>query len=440
MNKLHLVSLGCSKNLVDSEKMLYAFAQAGWELTDAPEQADAIVVNTCGFIESAKQEAIDTLLALAQVKKEGAVLAATGCLAQRYPEELFSQMPELDLVVGIDRCAEVVEYVEHFRQRAVFCGKPLTQYKSQKRIYTGAQHYAYVRIADGCDNFCSYCAIPAIRGRYRSRAYEDIMQEIRDLASQGVREIILVAQDTTRYGTDTGQGSLAGLLRDAAHVPGVEWVRFLYAYPELLSDEIIEAIVQEEHVCKYVDIPIQHCSDHILKRMNRRVTRAQLETLLEKLHAQPCRIAVRTTLMTGFPGETQQEHEEMLAFMKKWKFDALGAFAFSPEDGTAAEKMDEQVDEEEKQRRLDEIMTLQQQISLQKNRDRVQTGEESVCVVDGFSRAEEVIYARSQYEAPEVDGCVLLALDAQQPDPIEGMTLCARLVDAGAYDLIGEVL
>ena len=257
--------------------------------------------------------------------------------------------------------------------------------------------------------------------------------------AQGVREIILVAQDTTRYGSDTKRGGLAELLRAAAHVEGVEWVRFLYAYPEMLTDEMIAAMVEEEHVCKYVDIPLQHCNDRILKKMNRHVTRAQIEALLEKLAAQPVRIAVRTTLMTGFPSETLEEHEELLDFMRKWRFDRLGAFAFCPEEGTAAEKMDGQIDEDEKQRRLDEIMALQQEISLSNNIARAKTGGEETVVVDSFDRNEGVIYTRSQYEVPEVDGSILLPLAPEDPDPIVGMTLAARLTDAMAYDLIGEL-
>ena len=439
MKKLHLISLGCSKNLVDSEKILYAFSQEGWDLTDEPAEADVIVVNTCGFIEAAKQEAIDTLLEMAQQKKPGALLIATGCLAQRYSQELYDQMEEIDLVVGIDQCERIVRYAKDFTTRAVYRNEPLRAYESGRRVHTGAPHYAYVRIADGCNNFCSYCAIPLIRGRYRSRETEDILCEIRDLAAQGVREIILVAQDTTRYGSDTKRGDLAELLCAAAHVEGVEWVRFLYAYPEMLTDEMIAAMVEEEHVCKYVDIPLQHCNDRILKKMNRHVTRAQIEALLEKLAAQPVRIAVRTTLMTGFPTETLEEHEELLDFMRKWRFDRLGAFAFCPEEGTAAEKMDGQIDEDEKQRRLDEIMALQQEISLSNNIARAKTGGEETVVVDSFDRNEGVIYTRSQYEVPEVDGSILLPLAPEDPDPIVGMTLTARLTDAMAYDLIGEL-
>lgn len=436
-NKVHLVSLGCCKNLVDSEKILYAFCQAGWTLTDAPQEADVIVVNTCGFIDDAKQEAIDTLFALHACRKQGALLVATGCLAQRYGETLFSQMPELDLVVGIDRCAQIVEYVRDFTARALYCGASDTHYHSGPRLYTGPQHYAYVRIADGCDNFCSYCAIPHIRGRYRSRAQEEILQEVRLLAERGVREIVLVAQDTTRYGTDTGRGSLAQLLRRTAQVPGVEWVRFLYAYPEMVTDELLDVIQTQENVCAYIDIPIQHCCDEVLRRMNRRVTRAQLEALLAKLHDAPRRIAVRTTVMTGFPGETRAQHEELLDFLRTWRFDRLGAFAFSPQEGTGAFAMCDDVPQTEKQARLDQIMTQQQAISLAANVARI--GQTLTCVVDETDSLRGVAVMRSQYEAPEVDGTILVPLADFGAEPVPGMLFDVRVTDAREYDLLGEL-
>lgn len=435
MKKLHLAALGCCKNLVDAEKILYGFAKVGWQLTDEAREADAIVVNTCGFIESAKQEAIDTILELAAEKKDGCILVATGCMAQRYPEAIFEQMPEVDLVVGIDLCEHIVSYVENFTGRQVYMREPIKKYETGKRLYTGMPHYAYVRIADGCDNFCTYCAIPKIRGRYRSRDYDEIMAEVRELAANGVREIILVAQDTTRYGQDTGTGSLSMLLHDVAQVEGVEWVRFLYAYPEMLTDEVIDVICAHDNICKYVDIPIQHCSDPVLKRMNRRIKKVELEALLAKLHDRG--ISVRTTVMTGFPGETEQQHEELLSFLAKWKFDRLGAFAFCPEDGTAAEKMDGQIDEETKQRRLDEIMTLQQGISLEINESRV--GKTYPCVVDSFDFEENTIIARSTLEVPEVDGTILIPLAEDEVEPAAGMVLDVRITKALPYDLMGEL-
>jgi ribosomal protein S12 methylthiotransferase len=435
--KVHLVSLGCCKNLVDSEKILYAFAQDGWTMTDIPQEADAIIVNTCGFIDDAKQEAIDTLFALHAQKKDGALLVATGCLAQRYGEDLFSQMPELDLVVGIDHCSQIVGYVRDFKARALYCGAVDTQYHSGPRLYTGPQHYAYVRIADGCDNFCSYCAIPHIRGRYRSRAQDDILQEVRLLAGRGVREIILVAQDTTRYGMDTDACSLAELLHHTAQVPGVEWVRFLYAYPEMVTDELLDVMLSHENICNYVDIPIQHCCDDVLHRMNRRVTRVQLEALLEKLHAAPQKIAVRTTVMTGFPGETRAQHEELLAFLRKWRFDRLGAFAFSPQEGTGAFAMQDDVPQSEKQARLDEIMTQQKTISLAANQKRV--GQTLRCVVDEVDSLRDMVILRSQYEAPEVDGTILLPTSEFEAEPVPGMTFDVRVTGALEYDLLGEL-
>ena len=436
MHKLHLISLGCSKNLIDSEKTIYGFLQRGWELTQDVSEADAIVVNTCGFIDAAKQEAIDTLLEADAQRKKGALLIATGCMAQRYPEQLFEEMPELDMVIGIDQCEKIPELVEAYNGRTSVWKEPDTEYHSGKRVYTGSLNYAYVRIADGCNNFCSYCAIPGIRGRYRSRAAAEILQEVKDLAQNGVTEIILIAQDTTRYGSDRKDGyGLAQLLRDVCKVEGILWVRFLYAYPEKLSDEILEVMMQEEKICKYVDIPIQHCNDRILKRMNRKVTRAQLDALMQKLHSFG--ITVRTTVMTGFPGETRQEHEELLTFLKKERFDRLGAFAFCPEDGTPAAKMPDQIPEETKEARLEEIMLQQQEISLAQNRKRI--GEVTECVIDSFDDETCQAIARSQSEVPDVDGVIRIDWRDMPSEPVPGMRFDVMITDAQEYDLIGEL-
>ena len=434
--KIHLISLGCSKNLVDSERMLYSFLQKGWELTQEAEEADLILVNTCGFIDPAKQEAIDTLLEMDAVRKEGALLVAAGCMAQRYPEELYEQMPEIDLVIGIDQCEEIADWAEAFDGRKIIRKEPDRVYHSGKRVYTGAVHYAYVRIADGCDNFCSYCAIPGIRGRYRSRAPHEIMEEVRQLAEQGVTEIILIAQDTTRYGSDLKNGEdLNGLLQEIAAVDGIRWIRFLYAYPEKLTDEILDTMIREEKICRYVDIPIQHCNDRILKKMNRKVTRAQLDALMQKLRGNG--FTVRTTVMTGFPGETEEEHEELLEFLQKNRFDRLGAFAFCPEDGTPAARMPDQIPEETKARRLEEIMLQQQGISYENNRERIGTVCE--CVIDGFDEERCEAIARSREEVPDVDGVIRIDWSGIGADPVPGMMFDVRITDATPYDLIGRL-
>lgn len=439
---LWFVSLGCSKNLVDSEEMLQSLANSGWQLADDPSEALAIVINTCGFIDSAKTEAIDTILEMAGYKSGGhcRALAVTGCLAQRYHKDLQSDMPEIDILLGVADYRRIAEILDGFLGNSVRCayhGALPRTYEGSARMLTTPSHWAYVKIADGCENACSYCAIPMIRGAYRSRAIEDIVSEVRHLASQGVTELNIVAQDTTRYGIDLyGKPQIKALLERICAVEGIHWVRLLYAYPEVVTGELLDFMEREPKMCKYLDIPIQHCQDRLLAAMNRRTTKAQLIGLLQDVRRRRTPFVLRTSVIAGFPGETEEEHQALVDFLKTYPFDRLGAFAYSQEEGTRAAAMPGQISEEVKQKRAERTMLAQQQISLELGQRRV--GSEIDCVIDGYDSARGYILCRSQYEAPEVDGLVLVEGTEDMVAP--GAICRVRIKKTLEYDLVGELI
>ncbi len=438
--KLFMVSLGCDKNLVDSERMLGILTAHGYELTDAEEEADAAVVNTCCFIEEAKKESIGEILSLAQLKEDAnlKVLVVAGCMAQRYKDEILEEIPEIDAIVGptsLDSVAEAVDDAFRGKKDAVFrdISTDPKLVKNQRVLTTGG-HYAYLKIAEGCDKRCTYCAIPDIRGHYRSYAMEDILEEAENLAEQGVRELILVAEETTLYGTDIyGKKMLHVLLKKLAAIPEIHWIRILYAYPEEIYPELIEEMKQEPKVCHYLDLPIQHASDRILKRMNRHTTKADLIELIGTLRREIPDIFLRTTLISGFPGETEEDHRELLDFVRKMKFDRLGVFTYSREEGTPAEKMTPQIPQNVMDKRRDEIMLLQQKISLENGQRRI--GSTMECQVDGYLPEDDLYVCRSYGDTPGVDGNVYVSSEEEH---MSGDFLMVEITDASEYDLTGK--
>ena len=430
--KVGVVSLGCVKNQVDTEQMLSLLLKDGYEWTADASEAEVLLVNTCGFIQSAKEESIEAILDMARMKTEGhcRVLCVTGCLAQRYEKELLEEIPEIDCLLGVgqyDRLTEMLkkslngERPHDVRRTRGFleCG----------RVLTTPPYTAYIKIADGCDNRCTFCAIPLIRGAYRSRPREAILNEIRELAARGVREHILIAQDTTRYGVDTGD-SLASLLREAAKIEGVEWLRVLYMYPDEVTDELLDVMAGAPNIAPYLDLPLQHASMRLLPRMNRRGNTDESRRLLKK--ARDMGFCLRTTFIVGFPGETEEDFEELMDFTREMAFDRMGAFAYSPEEGTRAATMPEQVPEEVKQERLDRLMRLQAEISLERNRLRIGTCPQ--VLVTGHEKDGYI--GRSIMEAPDADG--LIRFRAQTPVK-EGEFVNVKITDADEYDLYGEV-
>ncbi len=436
MKTVGLVSLGCSKNRVDSEMLLGQLRERGYQIVDDPKEAEIIIVNTCGFIQSAKEESIDTLLEMAEYKQTGRLklLLATGCLAQRYGEELREALGEADGFMGVADYKRIFEVIDEAQkgERPLAIGEGDRFYKSD-RVLTTPPYSAYVKISDGCDNRCTYCAIPLIRGRYRSRPYDDIVEECRDLAKKGVTEVTLIAQDTSRYGSDF-EGKpllLKNLLADVSAIEGIHWVRVLYCYPDTVNDELLDAIASLPKCAKYLDLPLQHINDRLLKAMNRRGDSQMIKRLLAGCRQRG--IIVRTTMIVGFPGETEEEFEELLDFVKETRFDRLGAFAYSPEENTPAAAMPEQIDEAVKQERLDRLMTLQQQISAEVMQARV--GETDEVLVEGFRHGR--YYGRSMMEAPEVDGKVLFT---SQKKLRPGEYVTVHITGASEYDLNGEAV
>ena len=431
-----MISLGCTKNLVDSETALGLFKEAGYTFTGDPAQADILMVNTCGFINPAKEESIDTILEMAQYKQAGRcrLLVVTGCLAQRYEKDLLQEIPEIDLLLGVNQYDQLIPAVERALRgqgRESLCGEKYT-FLEHERVLTTPAYTAYTRIGDGCSNRCTYCAIPLIRGPYRSRPMADVLGEVRRFAEQGVKEHILIAQDTTRYGTDWQATSLLPELMDrAAQIPGVAWLRVLYAYPDEADDRLLEVMANHDNICKYLDLPVQHINDGLLRRMNRRGTAADIRRILKK--ARSMGFTLRTSLIVGFPGETEEQFQELMDFVSEARFDRMGAFAFSPEENTPAAEMPDQIPEEIKQERLDRLMKLQAQISLENNRTRVGTVEK-VLVTDA---RDGLFLGRSQREAPDADGAIVFtAKDA----PEVGSFVKVRITGAETYDLKGERL
>ncbi len=435
MIKVAAVSLGCAKNRVDTEQMLNILVKNGFTLTADEREADVLIVNTCGFIEPAKEESIDTILSLSQYKDKGRlkVLVATGCLTQRYEQELLREMPELDLIMGVNQYERLPEAIREALggKRVSYCADDY-HILSGERVLTTPPYMAYIRIADGCDNRCAYCAIPLIRGGFRSRTTDDVLAEIRTLADAGVAEHILIAQDTSRFGADReGRSLLPELLDKAAEIPGVRWLRVLYCYPDEVDERLLEVMAAHENICKYIDLPLQHADPEILRRMNRRGDIETVKAFL--LKARDMGFTLRTTMIVGFPGETDAQFETLLSFVREMRFDRLGAFTFSPEDDTPAALMRDQVPQEVKQARLDALMTLQQGISLSRNQLRVGTTE--TVLIEEVSDDGTAI-GRTSREAPDADGvCRISGADGLSP----GTFAAVHITGADAYDLSGVI-
>lgn len=436
--RVGMVSLGCPKNQIDAEHILFDLKKEGFEIVQDAALADVAIVNTCGFIEAAKQESIDEILELCTLKQEGKIKAivCTGCLAERYRDEILKEIPELDAVVGIGSNTELPDLI-----RKVLWDKTTVSSYGEKcnlpleggRIISTEPFYAYLKIAEGCDNCCTYCAIPSIRGRFRSRKMEDVVEEAKWLAQNGVTEIVVIAQDTTRYGEDLyGEPKLAQLLKELCKIDGLKWIRTLYSYPERITDELISVVRDEPKLVKYFDIPMQHCNGDILKRMNRHGNKEFLAELVNKIRKEIPEVTLRTTLIAGFPGETEEQFGELLDFVKDMKFERLGCFAYSIEEGTLAAKMDGQLDEEVKEHRAEIIMQEQMFISDRFNETMV--GKKLEVVVEGFDRYAECWFGRSVMDAPEIDGKVFFTCEEK---PAVGEYINVQIDDILDYDLIG---
>ena len=438
--KILFISLGCDKNLVDTEMMLGMLTGKGYFITDDENEADVVVINTCCFINDAKEESINTILEMAELKKSGNIkaLLVAGCLAQRYKEEIQTEIPEVDAIVGttaIDSIVEALEevlegkkqnHIEDINRKPVY---------DKKRMVTTGGHYAYLKIAEGCDKHCSYCIIPKVRGNYRSIPMESLVEEAKQLVEFGAKELILVAQETTLYGKDLyGEKSLPKLLHKLCEIDGLYWIRILYCYPEEITDELIETIRTEDKICHYLDIPIQHASDRILKRMGRRTNQQELRDMVTKLRKAIPDICLRTTLITGFPGETQEDHEELLAFVDEMEFDRLGVFTYSPEEDTPAATFAEQIEEEIKTDRQAELMELQQEIAFEKAEDMV--GRTVLAMIEGKVPDEHAYVARTYKDAPNVDGFVFIQTSEEL---MTGDFVRAKITGSYEYDLIGEI-
>ena len=439
MTKVGFISLGCSKNLVDTEVMLYNLHSAGFEITPNEEEAEIIIINTCGFIESAKREAIDNILDTAELKKWGKCrhIIATGCLVERYREQVMEQMPELDAILGVGSLCDIAEACN-----AVMRGEKYSSFRDKNtsklggdRIITTEPHTAYLKISEGCDNLCTYCAIPLIRGKMRSRTIEDIVAEARDLEKMGVKEINLIAQDTTRYGLDIyGEYSLARLVRALSEETSIPWIRLLYCYPDKITDELVYELKNNPRLLKYMDIPIQHISDSVLERMNRHGNGKVIRDAVARLRQVPD-IVLRTTAMVGFPGESEDDFAELCEFIKEARFDRFGAFTFSPEEGTVAESMDGQIDEQLKQDRYDILM--QTQLTVAEEISSSNVGKTLTVLCDGYDTVAEIYYGRSYADAPDVDGRVYFK-SRRKINP--GAFVEVKITEALDYDLVGEIV
>lgn len=436
--KILFISLGCDKNLADSEEMLGLLTAGGHEITDDETQADAIVINTCCFIKDAKEESVETILEMAEYKKTGSchALIVTGCMAQRYQKEIIEEVPEVDAVLGTTSYGDIVKALEeavagnHFEEFRDIDYLPDT---GSKRVLTTGGHFGYLKIAEGCDKHCTYCIIPKLRGKFRSVPMERLIAQAEDMAEQGVKELILVAQETTVYGKDLyGKKSLHILLKKLCEIRGIRWIRILYCYPEEIYDELIETIRDEKKICHYLDIPIQHASDRILKRMGRRTSKQELIDIVGKLRKEIPDIVLRTTLITGFPGETEEDHEELKEFVDEMEFDRLGVFTYSPEENTPAAEMADQVPEEVKEERRDELMELQQEISYDRGQDRI--GQELVVMIEGKVADESAYIGRTYGDAPKVDGYIFVQTGELL---MTGDFAKVRVTGALEYDLIG---
>lgn len=439
--KVGMVSLGCPKNQVDGELLLAKAEQAGFELIGDAALADIAIVNTCGFIESAKQESIEEILELTKLKQEGQIkhIVVTGCLAERYQEEILKEIPEADAVVAIganDAIARILQEVSDGKTAQVYGGKKEDLPIDGDRVLTTLPYYTYLKIAEGCDNCCSYCAIPSIRGRFRSRKMENILEEAQSLARDGIKELVIVAQDTTRYGEDLyGELKLPELLEKLCEIDGFEWIRVLYCYPERITDELLAVMAAQPKIVKYMDIPLQHCDEEVLRRMNRSGDKQSLLALIEKIRAVVPGIVLRTTLITGFPGESKTQFADLLDFVQKAKFERLGCFAFSPEEGTPAAEMDGQISEKTKDRRAEIVMLEQMRIHEAYNQEQI--GKTIPVIVEGFDRYGEIYFGRSAADAPDIDGKIFFTCSLK---PTMGDFVQVQIEDVMDYDLIGSVV
>ena len=438
--KIGMVSLGCSKNQIDAERILFKLKKAGYELSDDAGLCDIVIVNTCGFIQSAKEEAIETILEFCTLKKEGRIKAVviTGCLAERYKEEVSELISEADAVIGIGCNEDIVEIINKVAE-----GEKISRFDEKEklsltggRIISTLPFFAYLKVAEGCDNCCSYCAIPSIRGRFRSNPIEEVVKEAKYLVDNGVREINLIAQDTTRYGEDLyGESKLPELLTELCKIENLRWLRILYCYPERITDKLLDVMANEEKIVKYLDIPIQHCNDDILTKMNRKGNKKSLTETIARIREKMPDCVLRTTLITGFPTETKEQFEELAEFVKETEFDRLGCFPYSEEEGTKAALMTPQVDEEERQHRADIIMEMQNVISEQKNNKML--GKVVEAVVEGFDRWAECYFGRTKADAPDIDGKIFFSSEEKLA---MGQFVKVRIDDTMDYDLIGEVI
>ena len=435
------VSLGCDKNLVDTEVMLGMLASRGHQMVDDETVADVIVVNTCCFIHDAKEESIQTILEMAEYKKEGNLkaLIVTGCLAQRYKQEILDEIEEVDAVLGTTSYDKIVDAIDEALkgnkslQLEDIDALPMVE---TKRLVTTGGHFAYLKIAEGCDKHCTYCIIPKIRGNFRSVPMERLIREAEELVEQGVKELILVAQETTLYGKDIyGEKSLHILLKELCKISGLRWIRILYCYPEEIYDELIQVIKEEDKICKYLDLPIQHACDAILKRMGRRTSKAQLIEIIEKLRNEIPGIALRTTLITGFPGETEEQHEELMQFVDEMEFDRLGVFTYSPEEDTPAATMPNQIEESVKEDRQAELMELQQEIAFELAENM--NGQEVMVMIEGKVADENAYVGRTYMDAPNVDGLIFVETNEEM---MSGDFAKVKVTGALEYDLIGEII
>ncbi|MBQ1380854.1 MAG: 30S ribosomal protein S12 methylthiotransferase RimO [Ruminococcus sp.] len=439
--KVGIVSLGCAKNQVDAEMLLFTLRGRGYTIVDDPAKADAVIVNTCGFIDSAKQESIDEIIELGNLKREGKIQAiiVTGCLAERYQDEITKQLYEIDAAVGIganEQIADVVEQVLGGNGTLELFPDKLDLPLEGGRVLSTPFYTAYLKIAEGCDNKCTFCAIPMIRGKFRSRKIENLIEEAKGLAADGVRELNIIAQDTTRYGEDLyGKPSLDKLLTELCKIDGLHWIRVLYCYPDSITDELIDVMAREEKIVNYIDLPLQHCNSEILRKMHRRGDRASLTALLNKMREKIPNVIFRSTFITGFPGETEEQFEELAEFAKEMNFQRLGCFAYSQEEGTPAAKMPDQLDDDVKQQRADIIMEHQQQVMAEYCESLLDTDIE--VLVEGFDRLAECWYGRTYADAPEVDGCVFFT-SPQKPQI--GSFVTVHITDYLGCDPYGEII
>lgn len=438
--KIGMVSLGCNKNQVDAERMLYKIREAGYQLVADAALSDIVIVNTCGFIESAKQEAIETILEFGKLKEEGRIkkIIVTGCLAERYKEEVAELLPEADAVIGLGCNDDILNVIDKVlaNQRPLEFANKLCLPMEGGRVQTTLPFYSYLKIAEGCSNCCTYCAIPAIRGKFRSVPMEKLIEEAKGLAEHGVKELNIIAQDSTRYGEDLyGESKLPELLTELCKIDKLKWIRILYCYPERITDKLLDVIAKEDKIVKYIDVPVQHCCEDILKKMNREGSEEYLRTLMAKIREKVPNVTIRTTLITGFPSETEEQFNQLADFVKDMRFDRLGCFAYSQEEGTKAAQMPDQIDEETKQRRADVIMEQQQIIMAQNNEKMI--GSTVEVVTEGYDRYGECYFGRSAADAPDIDGKIFFR--SPERKLTSGSFVKVKITETLDYDLIGEI-